>query len=46
MLGELSVDVIVSGANLDDMGDYRPGLKAASEHNVRHPLPGMQSEQG
>jgi uncharacterized protein len=38
MLGELSVDVIVSGANLDDMGDYRPGLKAASEHNVRHPL--------
>src|SRR5262245_21042251 len=30
MLGELSVDVIVSGANLDDMGDYRPGLKAAS----------------
>jgi len=38
MLGELGVDVIVSGANLDDMGDYRPGLKAASEHQVRHPL--------
>ena len=38
MLGELGVDVIVSGANLDDMGDYRPGLKAASEHGVRHPL--------
>jgi pyridinium-3,5-biscarboxylic acid mononucleotide sulfurtransferase len=38
MLGELSVDVIASGANADDMGDYRPGLRAASEHGVRHPL--------
>ncbi|HKI17737.1 MAG TPA: ATP-dependent sacrificial sulfur transferase LarE [Isosphaeraceae bacterium] len=38
MLGELGVDVIASGANLDDMGDYRPGLKAAQEHAVRHPL--------
>jgi len=38
MLGELGVDVIASGANLDDMGDYRPGLKAAAEHGVRHPL--------
>jgi uncharacterized protein len=38
MLGELGVDVIVSGANLDDMGDYRPGVKAADEHDVRHPL--------
>ena len=38
MLAELRADVIASGANLDDMGDYRPGLKAASEHGVRHPL--------
>ncbi len=38
MLGELEVEVIVSGANTDDMGDYRPGLRAASEHGVRHPL--------
>jgi pyridinium-3,5-biscarboxylic acid mononucleotide sulfurtransferase len=38
MLGELGVDLIVSGANTDDMGDYRPGLRAASEHGVRHPL--------
>jgi pyridinium-3,5-biscarboxylic acid mononucleotide sulfurtransferase len=38
MLEELGADVIVSGANLDDLGDYRPGLKAASEHGVRHPL--------
>jgi pyridinium-3,5-biscarboxylic acid mononucleotide sulfurtransferase len=38
MLDELGVDVIASGANLDDMGDYRPGLRAAAEHGVRHPL--------
>ena len=30
--------VICSGANLDDRGDYRPGLIAAAEHEVRHPL--------
>jgi pyridinium-3,5-biscarboxylic acid mononucleotide sulfurtransferase len=28
---------IASGANLDDLGDYRPGLLAASEHEVVHP---------
>src|SRR5438105_8368928 len=38
LLPELGVNVICSGANLDDRGDYRPGLKAAAEHNVRHPL--------
>ncbi len=38
MLGELGVELIASGANTDDMGDYRPGLRAASEHGVRHPL--------
>lgn len=35
---ELGAQVIVSGANLDDLGDYRPGLAAAAEHGVRHPL--------
>jgi uncharacterized protein len=30
--------VVVSGANADDLGDFRPGLRAASEHEVRHPL--------
>jgi uncharacterized protein len=29
---------IVSGANLDDLGDYRPGLIAAKQYSVRHPL--------
>ena len=28
---------IVSGANLDDLGEYRPGLIAARDHGVRHP---------
>jgi uncharacterized protein len=38
MLPRLDTQVICSGANLDDQGDYRPGLKAAAEHRVRHPL--------
>jgi uncharacterized protein len=38
LLPELHVRVICSGANLDDRGDYRPGLTAAAEHAVRHPL--------
>jgi len=29
---------VLSGANADDAGDWRPGLKAAAEHGVRHPL--------
>lgn len=29
---------IVSGTNLDDLNDWRPGLKAADEHAVRHPF--------
>src|SRR5207249_8843699 len=38
LLPELHVSVICSGANLDDQGDYRPGLTAAAEHKVQHPL--------
>jgi pyridinium-3,5-biscarboxylic acid mononucleotide sulfurtransferase len=29
---------IASGDNLDDLGDHRPGLRAAEEHEVRKPL--------
>lgn len=29
---------LLSGTNLDDLGDYRPGLQAATEHGVRHPF--------
>ncbi|HEV3022076.1 MAG TPA: ATP-dependent sacrificial sulfur transferase LarE, partial [Pirellulales bacterium] len=34
----LNVSVVVNGANLDDLGDYRPGMKAAGEHRVASPL--------
>lgn len=30
--------VVVNGANLDDQGDYRPGMRAAREFAVRSPL--------
>jgi pyridinium-3,5-biscarboxylic acid mononucleotide sulfurtransferase len=35
---EFGFDVIVDGLNLDDLHDYRPGIKAATEKRVRHPL--------
>ena len=35
---KLGITHIVDGANLDDLGDYRPGLTAAGEHRIRHPL--------
>jgi uncharacterized protein len=34
----LGVAAIVNGLNADDLGDYRPGIKAANEHAVRSPL--------
>ncbi len=35
---ELAIAEIVDGLNLDDLHDYRPGMQAASEKRVRHPL--------
>ncbi len=35
---QLDVDAVASGANADDTGDHRPGMKAASENGVVHPL--------
>jgi uncharacterized protein len=35
---EQGFEAIVSGTNLDDLGDYRPGLKAASDYGVTAPL--------
>jgi uncharacterized protein len=29
---------VVDGSNIDDLGDHRPGRRAASEHGVRSPL--------
>jgi uncharacterized protein len=37
-LSELNVHCIVNGANADDLGDHRPGMKAAVDHQVRSPL--------
>lgn len=34
----LGVSVVLNGANVDDASDYRPGMKAATEHAVRSPL--------
>jgi uncharacterized protein len=34
----LALGTIASGANLDDLGDFRPGLRAADEHRVVHPF--------
>ena len=33
-----SIKWVVNGANTDDIGDYRPGMVAASEHTVRSPM--------
>ncbi len=30
--------IALSGTNLDDLGEYRPGLNAAAERDVRHPF--------
>ena len=35
---KLGLETIVDGTNLDDLQDHRPGLKAADEWGVRHPL--------
>ena len=32
------IDSIVDGSTVDDLGDYRPGRRAASQHAVRSPL--------
>jgi pyridinium-3,5-biscarboxylic acid mononucleotide sulfurtransferase len=38
LAARLGVNVIANGANADDLGDYRPGMRAATEHEVRSPL--------
>ncbi len=32
------VSTIVDGTNLDDLGDYRPGIKALKQNGIRSPL--------
>jgi len=33
-----NVKIIVDGTNLDDLGDYRPGIQALKENGIRSPL--------
>ncbi|ABX12236.1 ATP-dependent sacrificial sulfur transferase LarE [Nitrosopumilus maritimus] len=35
---EHHVDVIVDGTNLDDLGEYRPGIDALRQNGIRSPL--------
>ena len=35
---QLGIKNILNGTNFDDLGDFRPGLKAADENNVISPL--------
>lgn len=35
---QLGIETILDGLNLDDLRDYRPGIKAAAEKRIRHPL--------
>ena len=37
-LAELDFKILMDGTNLDDLSDFRPGLKALHELNVRTPL--------
>src|SRR5687768_1131811 len=36
--GREGLETLVYGANVDDLGDHRPGMKAAGEHGVRAPM--------
>lgn len=38
LLEQFPDTIVVNGTNTDDLGDHRPGLVAASEHQVRSPL--------
>lgn len=46
LVAERGLGGIVNGTNLDDLGDHRPGLIAATEHGVRAPIAeaGMNKE--
>lgn len=36
-IASATADTIASGTNRDDLSDFRPGLRAAKEHDVVHP---------
>jgi len=38
LASQRGVATVLDGLNADDLGDYRPGRRAAAKHNVRSPL--------
>lgn len=36
-IAERGIKHVINGINADDLGDWRPGIKAATEHSVRAP---------
>lgn len=38
LIRKITSSQIISGTNVDDLKEYRPGLKAAGEFRVRHPF--------
>jgi uncharacterized protein len=42
LAGDRGFDTIIDGTNVDDLGEHRPGLKAADEFSVRSPLAEMR----
>ena len=36
--GERGIAVVADGTNADDLGEHRPGLRAAAEYGIRSPL--------
>lgn len=38
VLAATDIEVVLNGANVDDLGDHRPGMRAAAEHRVVSPL--------
>ena len=38
LAGRWKIKTIANGVNVDDLGDWRPGLVAAAEHQIKSPL--------
>jgi uncharacterized protein len=38
LASKVSVEIVASGTNIDDLSDHRPGLKAMENHDIYQPL--------
>jgi pyridinium-3,5-biscarboxylic acid mononucleotide sulfurtransferase len=38
LAGKYNIGIIVDGTNIDDLGDYRPGIEALKQNGIRSPL--------